>query len=250
MTEIKLQNIITEYNLILPETAALNFICRDTKLQIKQVNKLKVLLHKVKFFKSYLSKDSEVIDEFINELFHFQCVLNAKIKCMEMWINLKSNKEKRHNTAWNNLIDAQSYVKYALKVPMKEYGINEFSKRLYDIEMTLFPRLQFVSSGLIIQGGVCSICNLKIELCNHIEDNIYRGIVCTKYSVDTVEVNHIALVERPEDKGCYLSELEHDGEMLDVFSYQRSKTKKKTNMPEALNTTAILLRELKLDIHD
>jgi hypothetical protein len=255
MNEITLRDVIKEYDEVTLLACSLNLLCRDTNLQIKAVKKLNNLLLKIKVIKHYIIDDPQFTDEDVNTWFYFQCITNANIKSLEIWINIKSNKDNKFLLAWDSLVEAQSYMRYAFKfIPENAYGTEELYNHIISIEKSgIFPKLQFVSSGLVTNGGQCSICNMIFEECVHIEDQLYRGKICKRVDIQIAEVNHVAFVENPEDRRCFITKVEvNDGKMKDVFTHTedkiRSKEKKQSVEIEGTSASMRCLTFNSLDI--
>ena len=232
MSRITLKNVLKEYDEVISLACSLNLLCRESSLQIKAVKKLNCLLLKIKTVKNNMINDPQFNDEDVNTWFYFQCITNASIKSLEIWINIKSNKENKFLLAWDSLVEAQSYMRYAYKfIPQNAYGTDDLYQHIMAIEKSgIFPKLQFVSSGIITDGGQCSICSKPIEECEHIEDYLYRGKICKRVNIQRMEANHVALVENPEDRRCFITEFEINGEkMQNVFTHLERKIKPERN---------------------
>ena len=232
MNEIILSDVLKNFDEVISLACSLNFLCRETNLQIKAIRKLKDLLTKIKAIKHHIINDPKFTDKYANTWFYLQCITNANIKSLEIWINIKSNKENKFLLAWDSLIEAQSYMYYAFKfIPEHAYGTEDLYNHIIAIEKSgIFPKLQFVSSGLLTNGGQCSICNNKIEECEHIEDYLYRGKICKRVDIQKIEINHVALVDNPEDRRCFITEFEvNEEKMKNVFTHSERNMKSKEN---------------------
>ncbi len=76
------------------------------------------------------------------------------------------------------------------------------SRKLERIEKLIFPPQTFLSTGLLVGSQECSICNEEYENCNHIKGKPYMGELCRCIIKDIIELNHLAIVKNPADKGC------------------------------------------------
>lgn len=242
--KITLKEIKDEYNEILNGCTKFLFLTRDSKLQAEKVKELTRFKERVKFYKYQIVKDGhEVI---ANTFFHFQCVLNAHISLLEMWIEIK---RKKYHEAWNHLIESQMYTEYALQVEGNHYGINEFQQRLNDIERVIFPGFPLYNSpGLIISGGKCSVCGLDIDSCEHIEEKIYWGRVCKRLSPNLLNMDHSALVENPKDKRCIITEITtDDGFYQDYFTWEKKNRVEPSAKKERI-IKSVIFNNKQLDI--
>ena len=145
-----------------------------------------------------------------------ECAALSLKRLGEVWLELKA--ENPHE-AWHALIDSQEYLRIAIQA----HGTPQLSKRLSElsnIESTLFPQPgKFISAGIIFKSGRCTICGLRFDKCEHEEDLIYMGELCKHVQRRIVEFNHVALVDKPRDKRCYINAFEDDnGKQIDYFS--------------------------------
>jgi hypothetical protein len=241
--------VIEKYNSICDQALILNIFVRDTSLQKNMIKELTQFKQIIKYCKNQDYMSSDIPDKQINMWFHFQCVLNCLINCLNMWVYLKKYK---YYEAWDSLVDAQTYIHYAIKSQDSEncFGVEELQSRLNNFENILFPDLQFLSSGLIITGGVCTICNNALENCDHIEQEIYRGKVCFRANHKIVRADHVAFVDHPEDKGCFITQIEDkNGNTID--SLTRKIIKKNTNKnpgKSMICKKAIVIRSIGLEL--
>ena len=120
MKTLTFNEIVKEYNEVLKESRNMDFFVRDKILQKNEIQKLKKEKNKIKQYKLQSIKNLD--EEASNVFFHFQCVLNAQISILNIWISLKDNKPY---DAWKYLIDAQEYIHYALRIDCNHSGLTE-----------------------------------------------------------------------------------------------------------------------------
>lgn len=214
---------------VINEALKLNCYVRSIDLQKQKVDELETYLaaiHKNK----YEAKQRNAPEEYVNVFFHFQCVVNAIISSLQMWIYLKENKSME---AWRKLQDAFDYLYYSKLVKNKIRGIRALENFLKKCEKTLFPPFPLYNSiGMLVKGGECSVCRQPIEYCEHIEGRLYYGTICKRINVKDVAINHVALVKVPEDKRCIITQVEeNDGKMHDYMTLlpTNNKTTDKRN---------------------
>lgn len=215
---INFEEVTNRYTELLNESEKFNYIVRDSDIQKDMVSKLSALKEEIKGYKDIVIKIKK--DEFLaNQLFHLQCVLNAKIENLELWLNLKSGNLQE---AWSNIVNAQTYVTYALKIEGKYWGISEYRDRLETIEKVIFPGFPLYNSwGMIQSGGTCSICEEKLRDCEHLEGKIYWGKVCLRQNAKPIRVDHSALVEVPKDRRCIITGFrENDKQFRDYITWK------------------------------
>ncbi len=242
--KITISEIIEGYNESIKEAANLNYFVRDIDLQKKMIERLNEFNQYIKFFKAQAKEKNNERDT--NLLFHMQCVINSYISSLSIWLSLK---ESTPNVAWNNLIDAQEYLSYAIKSFDNGIGINEYKAHLKKIEDSIFPSFPLYNSlGLKIRGGVCSICNEPLEICEHIEGEIYMGSVCIRTDVSEIEIDHSAFVENPKDRRCIITEYELcPGKIHDYITLKYIRDKD-VSTSDGLKTTAVLYNMNDLDL--
>jgi hypothetical protein len=241
--KMTIEEIINEYNNILKEAGSLNYYVRDIDLQKNEVINLESYLNYIHSYKRQAQTQED--ETSANMFFQFQCVINAILSSLQMWIALKENSVFE---AWDHLIEAQEYVSYAQKVPDGSIGLIEFSEKLKMMEITIFPRFPIYSSlGLIIKGGKCSICGKPLEHCPHVEDELYCGSICKRINVEKLEINHSAIVKNPKDRRCVIKEFEFKlGKMYDYMTLKFIKNKTEQN--EGKNMKMVLFNNKELDI--
>lgn len=209
-----------EYTTAVREAEKFGYLVRDAALQQEQVDILIRLKNRIKAFKYGAIKAGD--ERSANILFHLQCGLNAQISFLTMWILLK---KEDYYAAWDTLIDAEEYISMAMRAADGGFGLEEFMNRLRRVEDAVFPGYRVYSSwGATIKGGKCSICKKPFSDCNHIEGFVYWGQLCVRVKWETVEVNHIAMVEEPRDRRCIITELTtDDGWSRDYMTWRKIK---------------------------
>lgn len=183
-------------------------------LQERKIQEIEQEIYKVKHYKAQFISARE--EDFANELFHMQCMLNAVRCILCMWMEIKNS---NFSEAWFRLIDAQEYIDVALMIRDYE-GVRLIEKFLLKVEDTIFPRRSlYISRGTIETIGQCSICSANFFLCDHLENKVYMGKLCRRVERRIVEWNHVALVKSPKDKRCIVTHIEDDnGNMIDYFT--------------------------------
>jgi hypothetical protein len=217
MSDLSFKNIVDQYNELLTRTAKYDYFVRDAQIQKMTIEELKSRIAVLKGFKRQARERND--EEAANAFLHMQCVLYSRISSLSMWIELKRHKFHR---AWDHLIDAQEYLAYAKRASSKGFGIDDLVAKLVKVEQGIFPGFPLYNSlGLTFKGGVCSVCGKKLEECEHIEEKIYYGVVCRRIRIESIDVDHTALVAEPKDRRCIISEVEDDnGEMRDYITWK------------------------------
>jgi hypothetical protein len=184
------------------------------------------------------------IEKMANKFFEIQCILNAVVSTLQLWINIKTDQLQ---SAWDCLIDAQEYVNYALKANAEHPLFIDFKERLQNIETVTFPPFGLYNSvGLAFTGGECSVCGQPLSSCEHIEEKIYYGVVCKRVNIENVALNHVALVKSPKDRRCIVTEFEF--EEGKIFDYISRKFLREEDKEGGAKATARLLSTKTLDV--
>jgi hypothetical protein len=118
-----------------------------------------------------------------------------------MWLALRA--EDPHK-AWRCVTDAEQHVLLALRTPVGPEFESALGARYAQFQMFLFPKMTFVSAGFNHDAGFCTICRASSTTCPHIKGRIYCGQVCAEYGFEKFEADHVAVVEYPMDKHCYV----------------------------------------------
>ena len=138
-------------------------------------------------------------EEYANALLGCECIIGALQAELRMWILLKQGEPDK---AWDQLIAAQ---KACMAAARAHDGFGEASsqlwRRLDRLEHVMFPPQAFLSSGLILEEFHCSICENGYEVCSHIRGLPYMGQFC-QVVITKAEVDHVSLVDSPNDKRC------------------------------------------------
>lgn len=137
-----------------------------------------------------------------------QCVLEALRLESLMWMALRA---ERPHDAWHHFVEAEENAALALRTPAGASMEQEFQGRYVAIEKVVFPSMMFQSAGFNHDGGRCTICDQKMSQCSHIKGVIYAGQVCAESGFEFFEADHVAIVDHPMDKHCYIHKYSPDG---------------------------------------
>jgi hypothetical protein len=133
-----------------------------------------------------------------NLVLAMECVTESLMAELRMWLLLKAEKP---DEAWNELIEAQSKISYAVKAHRRFAGLEGHAEYLDAVEKLVFPKQIFLSSGLIVRSQICSICKMEYADCPHIVGRPYWGQFCFRHLTD-VTATHVAIVTDPANKRC------------------------------------------------
>ncbi|WP_199175564.1 hypothetical protein, partial [Telmatospirillum siberiense] len=116
----------------------------------------------------------------------------------------------------------------------------EYSARLEQIEKIVFPSQIFVSSGLIVDHQICSICGKEYGDCDHLAGFPYMGEFCLIIQRG-IRANHVAIVQNPADKRCRLTSFEVDGGYRNRMTWKVEPGKSNSDKSHGLEAQAIII---------
>lgn len=135
-----------------------------------------------------------------NRILALECVAGCWLEEIEMWVNIE---KKEYDEAWDHLISSQDWaesVAVADQFIGEKFSIDRRINRLSAIETVVFPEQVFVSPGMVLTTGDCSICDEPYEECNHFKGLAYNGEFCKAKIEQIQSADHLAIVDEPEDK--------------------------------------------------
>jgi hypothetical protein len=151
----------------------------------------------------------------------------------KMWRNLRRGQA---HDAWCNFADAEEWFALAHRTPYADFLFGDSTRRYKSIEELVFPHMMFVSSGFDHGAGKCTICDHKFSSCDHIKGRIYLGQVCSEYGMTEMRADHVAIVEHPQDRRCYIrTYTNEDGNTVDRITgaVTRKPSKQSVKRPES-----------------
>lgn len=223
-TERSNEALIERFTSTAPEIQGLCFAVRDVGLQRAIVPEAERICEDLRNAKRKAIEANA--EHEANLLLGLECLARAVKSELLMWIALA---DRQPHSAWDALVEAQEHALLALRTPAFTPGAQGYTRRLLDMEYVLFPRLTFQSIGLTHTGGICSICGERFQSCPHVECAIYCGTVCAEVMRGGIEIDHASLVDVPEDKRCYIQDIEvEEGAWRDVMTQMPSTRQHKS----------------------
>ncbi len=205
------------------------------ELQIDAANRLADLLQQINaMLGEAIHSENE---NKANELCVSQMFLYGCYQFLCVWIHAKQDEMRE---SWDALIDSQVAIENGLKHRNLE-GYRRFLWHLAKVELVLFPAQTFTSTSIQFREAICTICGEEYGECGHVSGRLYMGRECGMLVQDIVQINHQAIVEIPEDKGCRFVSIQSGDEMIDCLT---RRVIKKADVSEKGRTKAeaILLR--------
>lgn len=151
-------------------------------------------------------------EDFANLLLGCECLTEALVSELRMWILLKKEEPSK---AWDKLVDAQVALDAAPRAhrAFNQKPIEAHYERLEDLERVVFPAQMFMSVGMLVNRYECSVCGGDYEDCPHTVGKPYMGRFCVMVINDIAKLDHVALVGAPRDKRCRVTAFQ-DGRLL------------------------------------
>lgn len=195
------------------EVEPFNNLARSTEFQKKSVDKLKVFLRDLgKLKKQAVELKNE---EEANRILYYENIIKTLTEELKMWIAFKNNDPQ---SAWDNLINAQSSLRAALLSIEVGDLLDHYVEKLYQLERHLFPQLLFMSVGAKPIVKSCSICKQDYDHCEHIKGLPYMGELC-HVIIEKSELKEVSIVDIPANKHCRILTTVQDGVERDYMTW-------------------------------
>jgi hypothetical protein len=145
-----------------------------------------------------------------------ECFVEGLMASCRLWIAFR---EGKMNPAWDWMVRAQCAFEATIRAhPAALEQARERLVHMEALEVLLFPRQAFLSTGMVIRRSKCSICGTAFGSCNHVEGRVYGGEFARRV-VAEAEPREVSFVETPDDKGCRAYTIESDGVNRDVLTW-------------------------------
>ena len=187
--------------------------CHD--LQIQEQHRQHALLEKLDKYRDQAVEEGN--EEQANAAYINLNIVEAALNYIQLWLLVKDD---RMEEAWDQLVDAQRSLECALKFIRNDL-LQRLQMELLALERLLFPPQQFVSSSLYFGFAECTICDKVYGECDHVAGRLYMGKMCAKRVREIGNVDHVALVDSPLDKGCRRTKVKRDGYMYCTLTYRQ-----------------------------
>lgn len=158
--------------------------------------------------KAAIDQANEVV---ANRLFMGARLAYSAYRYLWMWIHVKQDDT---DDAWDALIDAQSALECLLRLKANK-TYQDLLDRMLEAERIVFPPQTYTSPSIQFRTADCSICGGTYGECCHVAGRLYMGKLCNMVVRDIHTLNHQAIVEVPEDKGCRCTAFQRGEDMVD-----------------------------------
>jgi len=241
----EIPEFVQRFNQVIEDCEHLCSIARDSDLQRDASGKLEREIAEVIEEKNHAIKDGN--ENYANCLLGCEYAARAILAELRMWLLLKREEPE---AAWDQLINAQHALCAAMRAHVGFSHLVEPLKRLSIIEDVVFPPQIFSSAGLIAGALRCSVCGEDYEECPHLAGKPYMGRFCAMIA-ENIELDHVAIVDRPADKRCRTVSFETNGGVRNRMTWrlepkvlpQSAETEAETRVVEGgLRATSIIMR--------
>lgn len=228
---------VDAFNQTVEACQVFTYITRDCDLQRTACKTLEEQLGVITTEKAdAISRGAE---KYANVLLGCQSLATALKAEIQMYVLLK---EGRPDEAWNELVAAQTGIADAIKADARFGNLRSRLDRLETIEVLIFPPQLFLSSGMIVNTQICTICGAEYEDCEHVKGRPYMGEFCRVRLIPS-KVDHVAIVDKAANKRCRIFRFAVDAGYQNRMTWAiEPATDKDAPLlsPDGLNTQAII----------
>jgi hypothetical protein len=179
---------------VLKDALGYGYVSIGSELQEEAIARVEGLQSKIEQYRkdAITQKDEEsanlawIVGRFADGIHQF----------LSIWLHIKNDQME---SAWDALINAQGNLESALKLRHAE-GLSRLNHNLHAIEKLLFPPCSFISSSILYGSTKCSICGSEYGECDHVSGRLYMGEMCCQVVRNILSVDHVAIIDDPEDK--------------------------------------------------
>lgn len=169
---------------------------RDYYSAITQCNEIKEQLSEI--------KSKSLNGEGKNEAFLLERFFTLLLVLAKFWNSIEN---ESYYESWCFLQDCIDNLKIIKKFNTNNNKtLKHLEKQLKHIEL-IYPYKLFSSIGFIAEGYTCSICGLETsdDDCPHIQGELYAGEIAYSIGTKIKDIDHVAIVETPENKRLVLN---------------------------------------------
>ena len=140
-------------------------------------------------------------DELFNDFYALRRYADFFVHYGQVWRLIA---EEKFSASWNKLQDALDALRLIRR--FSRIDISGLEDQLVELEKT-YPYNVFFSIGALVEKFECSICGQDIDSfqCSHRKGHLYRGRMAVGIARNIVNLDHVAMVDRPEDRRCVVS---------------------------------------------
>lgn len=144
---------------------------------------------------------AEASDEVLNDIFVLERYVLMFREYGLLWHQIADSKFAE---SWNTLQNVFDQIRVIRR--FSQINVSAFEDQLLALE-TLYPYDIFFSMGAVIEGFDCSICGEDIDSfrCSHRRGELYRGQMALAIARNIMQLDHLAMVDKPMDKRCVIT---------------------------------------------
>lgn len=191
------------------------FIVRAIEFQKESVDRLEGLKSQIAEIKKNMVEIKD--EEAANCCLSLEDITEAIIHELKMWIDIK---EDKMGDAWDELINAEMSADAAISAYTTLNNITDYLQNLSVLEGILFPKIIFVSPGMIINSSRCNICGSEYGGCDHLKGLPYMGQLCVQ-EITEAKFEEVSIVENPANKHARMAAMTIDGVNRDLLTWRK-----------------------------
>lgn len=153
-------------------------------------------------------------DELLNDLYVLNGYLDFFARYGLLWKHLAC---QQFSKSWDTLQGTLDALRFIRK--FSAIDISEFEDQLLELEKS-YPYNVFFSIGAAVESFECSICGQDMDSfdCPHRKGHLYRGRMAYGIARNITNFDHVAMVDKPEDKRCVVK-YEDTGEQFSLVRF-------------------------------
>ena len=219
MEKNEVEEWLARFNKEINAAYRFSFPVRDKELQSEAAHSLDSFLKELESQRIDRRNAQDDVDG-ANLFLGLCCYARSMIHLLQMWIALRDDDA---NDAWDSLVGAQDSARAAMRAhQLCASNLSDYIAYLDSLEHILFPPQQFVSTAFTVRDSDCSLCNAPYHKCDHVAGLPYNGDFCVEVVRDAFGIDHVALVDFPDDKRCRTTSFSEGGYDVDSFTLRRT----------------------------
>lgn len=183
--------------------------------------------------------NADAPDCLFDDLFVLDCYTDFLESYADLWAKIL---QRQYSSSWTSLQDAFDSLRLVRR--FSSLDISLFEDQLVELEKA-YPYNVFMSVGMTVEMFECSICGIDIDsiTCKHRRGELYRGKMAVAIARNITNLDHVSLVDDPEDKRCVITH-EDGSPAFDVVRYIAGLLKSRQMSISQFGTLAFSKRTL------
>lgn len=140
-------------------------------------------------------------DDFFDDLFVLDRCVDFLAAYARVW---RLVAQSQFTESWDALQDSLDLLRLIKRLSVID--VSCFEDQLVELERA-YPYNVFFSIGAVVTRFECSLCAEDMDslACPHRRGHLYRGRMAQAVAKEIVELDHISMVDQPQDKRCVVS---------------------------------------------